>query len=617
MNRDVLMIRFGLVFAFALLTSIGAVSAEVKEHTEVIESSDHSFTIDVGGTIDPENLEIKIENDGPVPVVNPRVTVNGKYNWYTLKDLVAEITTDCATDKEKAMAIYDFVERETYWWSFPKDDTRMNPVRHFNVYGYHICSDAASEFVGLCEAAGIDARVWEIGHHTVAEGFWDGAWHHMDADIGIWYLKADNKTIASIEELGQHPEWVAKTYKPYRWFLTPGDNRKIIYKPEADPAGKGLAILYETMDNNFAGTHYDKWIFQEQNMNLTLRQGEKMIRWWKPVLRKHYDQKSIHEPPRYANGRIVFKPDFSKYTYDGLVSRRNLKYQVEDGVLPVVHVDKLQDPDYYDYPSRLTIPMNSPYVIVGGHVDTKFYKGGTTGLDRVGLSADLDPVFHQSTSLWNYYSWAYAAGECRAILDEKLSRDGEASSYSIRLTYNISANVAHKDMKPEYPLIYGGQSGLDYIKIAADIQVNPASLPALSLGENIIKYVDSTDSPHHLKITYKWREIDDQHTPEAPKSAKSPKTGSRVRGLAPKLEWTAAKDADGDRIVNYRVQVSLRSDCAWPLVSSLDRDVRDGAAFQVPEGWLNPQTTYYWRVRAEDEKGNFGPWSDIWSFSTR
>ena len=601
--------------ALAFMAGLPAfVTAAERTHVETIRASRHTYPIEVAGTIDPENLEITIENEGGVPVKNPRVTVNGKYNWYTLEGLVAEITRGAKTEQEKAMAIFQFVAAQTYWWSFPKDNTRMNPVRHFNVYGYHICSDAAAEFVGLCRAAGLEARVYEIWHHTVAEAKWDGTWHHMDADLGFWYLKNDNRTIASMAELEKNPEWVARTYKPYRWYATPGDNRKTIYKPDGDMAGADLANIYATADDNFVQTGYDRYIYENHTMNLDLRPGEKLVRWWRPVLRKHYDQDRTHEPPRYANGQLIFEPDFTRHTYAGMVRRGNVKFQAEDGIAPAVHVDRLQD-RVHDQPSSLTLTLKSPYVIVGGYIDTDYYKGGTSGLDQVSLAADLDPVLHQSTNLWNYYSWAYGKGQSRASLDGKLVRSGPVGTYEIRATYTISADKRHEG-PAVYPLVYGGQSGVDRVKMVADLQVNPGSLPALSLGRNTIEYTDETPEPHAVKIVYRWRERTDQHAPEAPAGALEPRDGARAASLAPKLAWTPARDPDGDRIVNYRVQVSLRPDCAWPVVSTLDRDVRDGAAFQVPKGWLNAGTTYYWRVRAEDDKGNFGPWSPVFRFIT-
>ena len=587
---------------------------DFKEYTRIVKSAQETFEIEVGGTVDPENLEITIENVGDVLVENPRITVNGKYNWYTLEDLAAEITQGCRTEKEKVMAIFDFVEKQSYWWSYPKDRSSLNPVRHFNIYAYHICSQAACQFVALCRAVGLEARVYEIWHHTVSEAKWDGAWHHMDPDIGIWYLKDDNLTIASMAELEQHPEWVARAYKPYRWYLTPGDNRKVIYKPDAWPAGEGLATIYETREDNYVEAGYDEWLYKHQDMSFTIRPNEKLIRWWKPVLRKHYDQQRSHEPPRYANGQLIFEPDFTKLTYEGMVETRNVKFKAEDGKSPAVHVDKSQDPKY-DQPSRLVIPMKSPYVIVGGYIDTRYYKGGTSRLDQVSLAADLDPAFHKRTSLWNYYSWAYGIGDCRAVLDEKMLKDGPQATYSFSAYYTLSADKKGENKPSQFPLVYGGQSGLDYVKIVADLQLNPGSLPALSLGRNVVKY--SAENAGELKITWRWREIENQHTPEAPKEAVSPGDGAKVRSKEPKFEWFASTDRDGDEIVCCRFQLSLRPDCAWPLCTTFDRDVRSGTVFKAPKGWLNPKTTYYWRVKAEDATGRWSRWSKIYSFTTK
>ena len=603
----------GSFFCFSSIQA-GTEKGDLKEYTRIVKSAQETFEIQVGGTVDPENLEITIENLGEVPVENPRITVNGRYNWYTLEDLAAEITEGCTSEKEKAMAIFDFVEKQSYWWSYPKDRSSLNPVRHFNIYGYHICSQASCQFVALCRATGLEARVYEIWHHTVSEAKWDGAWHHMDPDLGIWYLKDDNLTIASMAELEQHPEWVARTYKPYRWYLTAEDNRKMIYMPDAWPAGEDLATIYETREDNYVETGYDEWLYKHQDMNFTLRPNEKLVRWWKPMLRKHYDQESSHEPPRYANGRLIFEPDFSRLTYEGMVRTKNLKFKAEDGKSPVVHVDKLQDRKY-DQPSSLAIPMKSPYVIVGGYIDTRYYKGGTSRLDRLSLAADLDPAFHKRTSLWSYYSWAYGMGDCRAVLDQKMLRDGPQATYSFTANYTISASKQSADKPAEYPLVYGGQSGLDCVKIVADLQVNPGSLPALALGRNVVRY--TAEGTGEVKITWKWSEINNEYAPEAPIQALFPEDGARIGGKEPEFEWSASTDRDGDQIVCYRFQLSLRPDCAWPLATTFDRDVRSGTAFKAPKGWLNPKTTYYWRVKAEDSTGRWSTWSRIFSFTTR
>ena len=275
-----------LALASVLLAVFGCLPSSadsLREHAEVIRAADHSFIIEVGGGLDPENIEIAIDNTGTLPVVNPRISANGRYNWYTLESLASEITAGCRTDEEKAWAIFRFVCRESYWWPHPKDLTAMNPVRHFNSYGYHICSMAAAHFTALCRAVGVQARIWEIYHHTVAEAFWDGAWHVMDADMGMWFLTDDNRTLASMANLQEHPEWVSRTYKPPRSYIVPGTRERRVYRPEADPTGEEMANWYATRENNYVAGHYDAWAFAPHSLNLTLRPGERLVRGWKPV----------------------------------------------------------------------------------------------------------------------------------------------------------------------------------------------------------------------------------------------------------------------------------------------------------------------------------------------
>ena len=61
----------------------------------------------------------------------------------------------------------------------------------------------------------------------------------------------------------------------------------------------------------------------------------------------------------------------------------------------------------------------------------------------------------------------------------------------------------------------------------------------------------------------------------------------------------------------------------WPLSMSfaklISRTADAGQArYTLPgPGLLNPDTEYFWRVRAEDDKGVWGPWSPTWSFTPR
>ncbi len=49
--------------------------------------------------------------------------------------------------------------------------------------------------------------------------------------------------------------------------------------------------------------------------------------------------------------------------------------------------------------------------------------------------------------------------------------------------------------------------------------------------------------------------------------------------------------------------------CRWPLSMSLYRNVGGpDCEWLVPESFLNPGTSYYWRVRARDSRSAVGEW---------
>ena len=600
---------------FVLFTNSFINADQVKTYSTIITDSDYTFNIPVYGSAPPQNIEISFENIGSTAILNPRLTVNGKYNWYTLDSLVNEITNGCLTPEDKVKAIFRFVKSQSYWWKHPQDRTSFNPIRFFNVYGYHVCAQAAANFVALCRAIGIEARIYEIWHHTVAEAKWNGKWHHFDPDLGIWFLNRDNLNIASVEDVSADPSLVSRTYRPARRFRRLKDNTIVQYEPGREHAGEELSILYETVSDNYIEEGYDRWIYSDFNMNFSLRPNEKLTRWWLPKLHKFYDQNHVIEPPRYANGQFVFEPDFGlEHIYES-IKRDNVQFFSQDKTFPMVHVDKWQTP-IYDRSSKIVIPVQSPYVILGAYIDTTFYKGGVNNLSHVGLSAIFDSNFHTVTSLWNYFSWSYGLGDVRSVLDSFITSSGPQATYDFQVICNLSADVADANTPLEYPLIYGGQSGFDKIKIVTDIQLNPSSLPSLSLGQNRVHYTDESTNGKKIRITYTWMEIDSQHPPQIVFDDISPKNESNAVENTPKFSWPRAIDKENDKIVDYHFQLSLDPDCKWPLSPTFDRHLGDKIFFQTPEDWLNHKTTYYWRIRAEDDKGFLSEWSPIFNFTT-
>ena len=162
------------------------------------------------------------------------------------------------------------------------------------------------------------------------------------------------------------------------------------------------------------------------------------------------------------------------------------------------------------------------------------------------------------------------------------------------------------------------QSGLDALEVVTDIQVSAYSLPALSKGRNIIRYRDETPGEHKVKITHIWLEREDNTPPAIPDGPLFPTDGESIKTLAPVFKWQKVSDQDkGDKIMNHFILISFDPQCRWPVATALYKETQSGKSeWQLPDGWLNRDTTYYWKVKAQDSRGIWGKWSGIYRFNT-
>jgi hypothetical protein len=91
-------------------------------------------------------------------------------------------------------------------------------------------------------------------------------------------------------------------------------------------------------------------------------------------------------------------------------------------------------------------------------------------------------------------------------VDDKMLKGGMQATYEMEIVYTVSADAAHQNVSAALPLVYGGQSGLDAVRVVVDLQLNPGSLPALSVGKNVIRYEGESGDGREVKVTCKWRE---------------------------------------------------------------------------------------------------------------
>src|SRR3982751_4814767 len=131
-------------------------------------------------------------------VYSPVVTKKGQIDASDITRFAHGICEQAGakTDREKAEAIWRFFltdgrfVKPGFWyhiagWAYeePKGEV-LDAVKLLNSYGFGLCYHIAPLLEAVYEAGGFaDARVWFLTGHTVAEVFYDGAYHYFDSDM--------------------------------------------------------------------------------------------------------------------------------------------------------------------------------------------------------------------------------------------------------------------------------------------------------------------------------------------------------------------------------------------------------------------------------------------------
>jgi hypothetical protein len=305
---------------------------------------------------------------------------------------------------------------------------------------------------------------------------------------------------------------------------------------------------------------------------MTLRPGEAIVGRWghlNPV--KYHGSGRPQFPDRLCNGLWEYRPDFQQpYWRNGASTVESIR--VRDGAL-MAEEGKT---------GIVVWTMSSPYVFVGGSLE----------FEGAGARFQLS---------WDGKSWH----EVDRHLDRHFPPDGPA-----RYRYSLKCELS-------------GDAQLRRLGILNDLQMAPLTLPSIGVGANALTYTDESTSGRRVRITHEWVERSASRPPDAPVEPVSPPSGGVTEGTGIVFQWRPARDPDGDAIADYHFELSERADMKWPLSMSfaklISRTADAGQArYSLPgPGLLNPDTTYYWRVRARDDKGVWGPWSRTWSFTAR
>ena len=564
-----------------------------KSHVEEITAGQHKYTVIQSGTMDGRNCRspmgcgmsregafvqtwesnrsVRMENVGQTDIVNPWLS-NGRNNFRNVDEIVSSAVTPDMTDAEKAFALW-FQEIQ-YRHHSPGDNSELgDPVKVFNVYGYNTCGNDSICLATLWQRAGLKVAPARALGHCISQAFYDGRWHFYDGDLHCAYLLRDNETVAGEQDIVRDHDLIKRTHS------------QGILLEEVWWREQSATALY-SYEGEVTGDRGGK---ADTRMDMVLRPGEALVwRWGQTDPLKYHGE--LYVSPAYKNviysGFWEYRPDFSQETWrQGATSVENV----------ITGPDGLRAEE--GPTGTIVWTMRSPYLFVGGRLEAE--------------GSDVKFFLSSDGQTWR---------QMQDNLDKFFSIVGPP-----HYEYQVKCELSPA-------------SRLSRLAIFNDIQMAPMALPEMVVGENTFAYSDQTIGERKVRITHQWVERSASRPPEAPSAPVYPPDAGETAGTDIVFQWAPSGDPDGDAIVDYHFELSNRADMKWPLSMSFYKLIsrasgvvkeKDKATnkvikvtvksqYTLPQpGLLTPDRTYYWRVRAQDDQGVWGPWSRTWSFTPR
>lgn len=559
-----------------------------RRHVQEISGVKESYRVTHGGTMDGTNCRspvgggfavweqtwesnraVRMANVGETDVINPWLS-NGRNDFRSLKEIVAGALRPGMSDREKAVALWRV--QTTHRFHASSGDNEVNdPVKVFNVYGYTTCGNDSICLAGLWREAGFPVRPARCVGHCISQVQFDGRWNLLDGDMGPFYLLRDNATIAGEADLVRDHDLLKRTH-------THGIN-----DPDSRAAAEDSAALFLS-EGEFKGSRDS---VHDTTMNMVLRPNEALVwRWGHLTPLKYHGRQDInlwgprsdsgktwggHAADRICNGRWEYRPDFTREFWRKGAERIDGIKVERGGLAP----DDRQT-------GTIVWKMRSPYPFVGGKLDVE----GTGAKFFVS---------------WDGTKWTEVIDGLEALFH--FPHKGDAR-YEYRLRCELPAGA-----------------WLKRLGILNDLQMAPLALPGMVVGENEFRYSDESTAPRKVRIVHEWAERSLSRPPTAPPGPLFPEQGGTTDGTDIVFRWQAPAVAEGERVADYHFELSDRADLAWPLSANFEKLIsktatRVEAQYRLPHvGLLTPGQKYWWRVRAMNDKGVWGPWGKTWSFA--
>ena len=428
-------------------------------------------------------------------VVSPVISKAGQVDATDLQSLVSGIYAQsrARSPREKAEAIWRFFltdgrfVKPGFWyhiagWTYEEPlGEVLDPVKLLNSYGFGLCYHIAPLLSAVWDAGGFeDARVWFLTGHTVAEVYYDGAYHYFDSDmmgydtLGAGPLK--ERPVASVHQIELDGSIIlAKMAGPKTVDATAVDNP---WYPADVRAGAidGLARLFTTTNDNwlFAFRRYP----QGHSMGFVLRPGEKMTRYFHPESRQLY-----YLPYKFGGSKwLEFPQEIAEYkirTAEGPRSQKDDRGWATGRIDYRPAVPNSQ---------KFVIAMPCPYVVIDAQFSLTVNLPGAGDALVVETSVDGGRYWTLAGSLNGPFHGPWSAAPAVIERSEGGRLTAVSGSYGYLVLLTKRGN-ARRDA-----------SAIRDLELTTRFQLNPRTLPELTPGHNELEYRTAKDMRIELPV---------------------------------------------------------------------------------------------------------------------
>ncbi len=528
-----------------------------------------------------ENLvSLELHNTGNRMIRNPQLTINGVRWVYNFDDLISRVPFYAATTYSDTLRVLWFYLLENFYhWNVSVADPngRIHPLQSLSVFGSGVCENNTQIFTSILSQLGYPVQTVLFGGlapHTLGTTEVAGlGLVPLDADIRTVYLKRDNRTLATFDDLFEDPDLIHRTHH-YGFQV----NEKQL--------DTNISLIFN-QDVPFV---LDDWSSQD-SLELKFRPGERYT-WYfsRPIgTNFHYYNTLVPgplvPPPTSSLGTQEYSLDDST-DLSSVIFASNLTID-SIGIHPV-------DPSAS---ASAIISMPNPYAITGGRVAFAY--------EKLDSASDFSIFFRKDTvgdfleiyrSIWGHMGLVQDSVDLFGMIGPQSSPIANVYQIKIEFTGAVS------------PIVVKSFTLMSYF------QFNPNLLPRLQLGDNTIE-VHSSDDAHleGLSLAYSFKEINGA-APDPVVEPLFPSPGSTISDSRVVFRWSYS-----DPVSDFLITISDRPDFAFPLSSSFYKLVSMAGNTEpywiVPSfGMLNPDQEYFWRVRVRNASGVWSSWSETWSF---